>query len=211
MNLLFDLDGTLTDPFPGITRSLIYALTELGYAAPEADALRWCIGPPLRKTLARLLQTDDETRIHTAIAKYRERFTTVGLFENEVYPGIPEALATLGARGHRLFVATSKPQVYAQRIIEHFGLNAHFSHVYGSELDGTRGDKGELIAHIIRQENLKASEVLMIGDREHDVLGALCNGIQTVGVLWGYGTEEELRNAGAARVVSETVELCGIA
>ena len=145
--VFFDLDGTLTDPKPGITQCIAHAMTKLGRTAPEPDSLRWCIGPPLRGSFARLLDTDDDAMLDRAIALYRERFGTVGLFENALYPGIADAIETVRAGGLATFVATSKPHVFATRIVAHFGLAPLFDHVYGSELDGTRVDKGELLAH----------------------------------------------------------------
>jgi phosphoglycolate phosphatase len=140
--IYFDLDGTLTDPKPGITRSIQYALEKLDRAVPSEDELAWCIGPPLRSSLAKLLGGDDLTE--TALSLYRERFGDIGIFEDEVYPGIEHTLAVLASSGRRLFVATSKPVVYAERIIDHFKLAPHFERVFGSELDGRRSDKTEL-------------------------------------------------------------------
>jgi phosphoglycolate phosphatase len=195
--VLFDLDGTLTDPKPGITECIRYALTKLGRAAPEPEALLWCIGPPMPKSFATLLATTDDALIAQGIALYRERFGTVGLFENAVYPGIPEAVAAVRATGLATYVATSKPHVYATRILDHFGLAGLFDGVYGSELDLTRVDKGELIAYALAQERLAPARVVMVGDREHDVLGARRCGVRAIGVTYGYGSETELRAAGA--------------
>jgi phosphoglycolate phosphatase len=197
MNLLFDLDGTLTDPFSGITKCISYALDMLGRKLPPRESLRWCIGPPLKDSFAKLLASDDDELVERAVALYRERFGTVGLFENEVYDGIPEALEALQKNGHTLYVATSKPVVYAERIIDHFGLHRHFKCIFGSELDGTRNDKTSLISHILQTELIAPSETLMIGDRGHDIIGAKENGIHAFGVLWGYGTRDELENSGA--------------
>jgi phosphoglycolate phosphatase len=207
MNLLFDLDGTLTDPFPGITRCIAYALERIGAPVPPADQLCRCIGPPLKHSLARLLATDDETRVEKALGLYRERFGTLGLFENDVYDGIPEALGALNEEGHTLFVATSKPAVYARRIVDHFGLQRYFQNTYGSELDGTRADKTSLIAHILHNESIDGAATVMIGDRAYDMLGAKANGISRLGVLWGYGLQEELETAGAQAVVAAPPEL----
>ena len=138
--IYFDLDGTLTDPKPGITRSIQYALQRLDHPTmPTEDELTWCIGPPLRTSFVRLL--GGETSADLAVSLYRERFSDVGLYENGVYDGIGDVLTTLCASGHRLFVATSKAHVFADRIIDHFGLRDHFEHVFGAELDGTRVDK----------------------------------------------------------------------
>lgn len=197
MNLLFDLDGTLTDPFLGITRCIIHALTALDRPAPPPEDLRWCIGPPLKQSFLALLDNGDDRLAEQAIAHYRERFASVGMFENEVYPGIEQALNELRRQGHRLLVATSKPAIFATKIVEHFGLGIHFQTIYGSELDGTRCDKAELIAHLLQHESLPTDETLMIGDRKHDIIGAKTNGLRTIGVLWGYGTRAELDTAGA--------------
>ena len=141
--IYFDLDGTLTDPKPGITRSIQYALQKLDHPTiPTEDELTWCIGPPLRASFVRLLGGEDYA--DRAVSLYRERFSDIGLFENAVYDGISEVLTTLSQSGQRLFVATSKPHVFATRIVEHFGLRHHFEHVFGSELDGTRVDKSDL-------------------------------------------------------------------
>ncbi len=150
MNLLFDLDGTLTNPFQGITKCISYALEKMGNPSPPREELIWCIGPPLKYSFAKLLRTDNKDLVEKALAFYRERFGTVGLFENEVYEGIPEALETLQAKGHRLYLATSKPRVYAERIMDHFGLTRYFNHIYGAELDGTRNDKTSLISYILQ-------------------------------------------------------------
>lgn len=177
MNLLFDLDGTLTDPFTGITKCILHALHQLERPLPPLESLRWCIGPPLKNSLATLLGSDDDALAESALVLYRERFSTVGLFENDVYEGIPDVLHRLQKNGHILFVATSKPTVYASRIIDHFNLGQYFKTVYGSELDGTRTDKARLISYILQKESIPASETVMIGDREHDIIGATANGL----------------------------------
>lgn len=207
MNLLFDLDGTLTDPFIGITESIRFALVQLGRSAPAADDLRWCIGPPLKESFKQLLETEDATMAEAALDHYRARFGSVGLFENALYDGIPEVLTTLAACGHTLFIATAKPRVFALRITDHFDLDKHFKAVYGSELDGTRSAKGDLIAHILQQEALPASETVMIGDRGYDMAGARHNGVTACGVLWGYGSRAELMAAGARLCLEEPAEL----
>lgn len=209
--LLFDLDGTLTDPHEGITGSIRYAMTQMQRPlSPDAD-LGWCIGPPLPDSFHHLLQTDDTAAVTQAIGFYRERFATAGLYENVLYPSIPEALATLQAAGKRLFVATSKPTVYAQKIVDHFGLSVYFEKVYGSELNGRLGQKSDLIAHILRQEGLAAVATMMIGDRRHDIKGALANGVQAIGVTYGYGTPQELQQAGAHRLIGQPADLTRLA
>jgi phosphoglycolate phosphatase len=204
-NLFFDLDGTLTDSRLGIIRCIEHALDTMGVVCNED--LSFCLGPPLHHSFARLLKTQDEVEIARAVALYRERFSEVGMFENDVYPGIESLLETLKDGGYRLFVATSKPHVYARPILQHFSLDHWFDGIYGSELSGVRSDKTELIAHLIESEKLADAPALMFGDREHDVRGALNNQLTAVGVLWGYGSEAELTAAGAHHLVSQPSEI----
>jgi phosphoglycolate phosphatase len=194
-NLLIDLDGTLTDPREGITRCIAHALWEMGQTPPPDEALLFAIGPPLRDSFATLLDTRDATRIEQAMKHYRDRFATVGLFENEVYPGIPEMLHGLDASGLRLFVATAKPHVYAKQILAHFNLSEPFEAIYGPELDGTRQNKTELLKHLIALERLDPACTMMIGDRIHDIEAAHANGCRSIGIAWGYGSAEELATA----------------
>ena len=198
--VFFDLDGTLTDPKPGITECIRHALGGLGRTPPPAEELLWCIGPPLSASFATLLETTDHTLIARSLALYRERFGTVGLYENAVYAGIPEAVTAVRAAGFATFVATSKPHVYARRIVEHFGLDPLFDGVYGSELDGTRVEKADLIAYALGEERLAPGRVLMIGDRQHDMIGARRCGVRAIGVSYGYGSEAELRTHGAEAI-----------
>ncbi|MBD2529863.1 HAD family hydrolase [Nostoc flagelliforme FACHB-838] len=195
--VLFDLDGTLTDSKLGITRCIQFALSELGYKPPDADELHWCIGPPIKDSFSLLLKTSDDAVLEQAISLYRSRFATIGLFENSLYPQISETLNTIRFAGYQTFVATSKPHIYATQIIEHFGLSSLFNGVYGSELDGTRSVKADLIYHILATEKLSPSHVVMVGDRSHDMIGAKHNHLTTIGVTYGYGTEEELKTHGA--------------
>ena len=208
MDILFDLDGTLTDPVLGITRCIQHALVNLGRTAPDLDSLRRCVGPPLQDSFAELLETTDEALLAEAIRFYRERFKPVGMFENSVYPDVPEGLETLKARGHRLWVATSKPHVFAREIVEHFGLARFFERVHGSELSGLNADKGDLIRHVLAEEGIQPDQAWMVGDRMHDVIGARRNGVEAIGVLWGYGSEEELQSAAPRRIVASMAELC---
>jgi phosphoglycolate phosphatase len=197
--IYFDLDGTLTDPKPGITRSIQYALQKLDHhTIPTEDELTWCIGPPLRASFAKILGGEDDA--DRAVSLYRERFSDIGLYENGVYDGISEVLTTLSQSGQRLFVATSKPHVFAEHIIEHFGLRHHFEHVFGSELDGTRVDKSDLLEYALKIAAVDPSKTLMIGDRSHDMVGAGNNGMKGIGVLYGYGSRDELIGAGALHV-----------
>jgi len=196
--IFFDLDGTLTDPKPGITGSIQYALRKLDRAVPSQDELTWCIGPPLRASFAALL--GGEELADRAVDLYRERFGDVGLFENSVYPDIEQVLATLHEAPRRMFVATSKPHVFATRIVAHFGLSGYFEHVFGSELDGRRVNKVDLLAYALQQTGVDPAAAVMIGDRSHDVIGAKRNGIRAVGVTYGYGSAEELVEAGASHL-----------
>lgn len=205
--LLFDLDGTLTNPFVGITRCMQYALGKLGRPVPEADTLRIHIGPPLQVTFPKLLETDDPVLAAECLRLYRERYADVGKFENELIEGIAGTVAAFAASGHFLSVATSKLESYSQEIVAHFGLSPHFQAVHGSQLDGSRADKGDLVRHILAAEGLDPSRTIMIGDRLHDVQGAARNGVRTIGVLWGFGDRAELEEAGAAAIAAVPAEL----
>jgi len=198
--VLFDLDGTLTDPREGITRCIAHALERMGIEPPPLDALTFAIGPPLRASLAQLLGRDDPADVERALAFYRERFADVGLFENAPYAGIHEALDAIRASGARLFVATSKPIVYAERIVRHFGLDAHFVEVHGCELDGTREDKRDLLAHLLPRHAIAPGRAVMIGDRGVDMRAARHHGLHALGALWGYGSCAELEEHGAHRL-----------
>jgi len=200
--IFFDLDGTLTDPKPGITRSIQHALERLDMTFPHEDELTWCIGPPLRPSLAKLVGEDAADR---ALAHYRERFSTIGIYENSLYPGVPDLLA--GLRGKRLFLATSKPAPYAHRILAHFGIAGFFEQVFGSDMDGTNADKSDLIRHALAETQLSPIDAVMVGDRSHDIAGARQNGMTGLGVLYGYGTEKELWEAGAMAVFATVAEL----
>jgi phosphoglycolate phosphatase len=197
MHLVFDLDGTLTDPREGITRSYIHALEQLGLTAPTAKELEKYIGPSVREVLAELLATADSARIEHAVALYRERFGTVGLFENFPYPEVHATLRALTEAGFVLWVCTSKPRIYAHRILEHLDLARYFRGVYGCELDGALSDKAELLAHLFEREAIPPTSAIMIGDRKHDVRAARLNGTHCIGVLYGFGDASELFEAGA--------------
>ena len=196
MDILVDLDGTLVDPKPGLIGSVQHALRKLGQPVPPVDELLWLIGPPFRVSLPNLLGSPD--RVEEAIGYYRESYLDGGMYDAVVYAGVDEALDALGMAGHRLFVATSKPHRYARPIVEHFGLDAHLHAVHGPELDGTNDHKADLIAHILREEGIAPEAALMVGDRHFDVTAAARNGLSAIGVTWGYGSAEELTQAGAA-------------
>ena len=188
--MIFDLDGTLTDPKEGITRCVQYALARLGIHEPDADKLIPYIGPPLAYGFS-TFHGIDAARIPDAIAAYRERFVARGMLENKLYKGIVPLLTTLGQRGVRMVLATSKLEPYAVRILEHFSLLPHFSLVAGSLHDGSRAEKGEVIAHVMATLGLDPANALMIGDTKFDVIGARDNGLDTVAVSYGYGRWEE--------------------
>lgn len=194
-HILIDLDGTLTDPHIGITTCIRYAMQKMAMPLDEHISLDWCIGPPLKASFLQLLQTADEEKAEQALAFYRERFSRIGLFENEVYPYVAVTLKTLREQGYTLWVATAKPTIYATQILKHFALADYFQHIYGSELNGVRTDKGDLIAYILERENLLAEQCIMVGDREFDILGARKNRIKTIAVNYGYGTKEEIAAA----------------
>lgn len=199
--LLFDLDGTLTDPGLGITSCIRYAMEKMGGPLEPREAYARFIGPPLQQSFAQLLGAGREHLVHAAVAAYRERFGDVGMWENERYDGIDDVLTELRGRGHRLFVATSKPTFYARPIVERFELAGHFEDVYGAEMDGTRAKKRDLLAHVAALESLEPARTIMIGDRGPDMSGARANGMRTLGVSYGYGSREELLHAGAEQVV----------
>ena len=205
--VLLDLDGTLTDPRPGIVRSIRHALDRLGRPCPDDDVLATCNGPPLRGSFSRLLETTDPALVERAMGLYRERFAEIGLYENEVYAGIPAMLEALGHAGRRLYVATAKPAVFAEQIVRHFDLDRHFAGVYGPDLAGRLDDKADLLHHLLATERLAAGGTIMVGDRQGDVLAALANGLRAVGVLWGYGSRDELLGAGAGAVCEAPGEL----
>ena len=205
--VVLDLDGTLTDPRPGIVRCIRHALERLARPCPSEDALAACIGPPLRATFGALLATADPRLIERAMGIYRERFAEVGLYENGVYEGIPAVLAELRAQGRRLFVATAKPRVFAERIVRHFALDRYFAGVYGPDLDGHLDEKSDLLAHLLASEKLEAAGVVMVGDRYTDVAAARTHGLRSIGALWGYGTRAELTEAGADALCATPAEL----
>lgn len=205
-HVYFDLDGTLTDPYEGITKCILYALDELGFPHPDDDYLYSCIGPPLWDTFPELVG-DDLTR--KAVDLYRERFVEVGWQENKPYEGIVDALKAIAGAGHLLFVATAKPHIHAARIVEHFGMGEFFATVYGSELDGTRGTKTELLEFAVGR-NPGGARHVMVGDRKHDLIGAVANRMTPVGVAYGYGSVEELEGAGASAIAASPADLPGI-
>ena len=193
-NLLFDLDGTLTDSRVGIIRSIQHATRALGIEPPPEESLGWCVGPPMRENFARLLGTDDSMLIDRAFAHYLERYESIGYRENRVYDGVP-AMLTAVTPGRRLIVATSKLTSSAERILAEFKLRDFFEGVFGSERDGRFADKRELVPHVLSAARLDARDTAIVGDRVHDIDGGRAAGIVTIGALWGYGTRDELSGA----------------
>lgn len=193
--LIFDLDGTLTDPSEGITRCILHALKTLNCPLPERVELERLIGPPLHESFAKLLGSSEDA--DRAVGIFRERYGVSGLFENRVYPGVSRALEELKRTGAIMFVATSKPREYALRIMDSFGLSVFFKGIHGSEMSGHLSDKTMLLDHVLRTEQLPRHRSVMIGDRWHDVAAAKANGTLSLGITWGFGSVEELRNSGA--------------
>ena len=205
----FDLDGTLTDPALGITNSFVHALKFFGLEVPSYEKLCTFIGPPLVATFQNEFGFDDEKSME-GVKKYREYFAQKGIFENKVYEGIENVLAQLQSKGKHLVVATSKPEEYSVKILEHFKLAQYFEHICGSNMDETRSKKEEVIAYAMEKCGIgdgEKSKVLMIGDREHDIIGAKKNGIKSCGVLYGYGSRKELEVAGADYIAENVTDL----
>ncbi|MED1410174.1 MULTISPECIES: HAD family hydrolase [Bacillus] len=204
---LFDLDGTLTDPKEGIINSVLYALEKMGIEEVNISELDSFIGPPIQQSFAERYNMS-EIEVEEAVVYFREYLKKSGLLENKIYDGIPTLLQELKDAGNRLYVATSKPTIFAKQVIEHFQLTSFFEEIVGSNLDGTRIKKEEIIAHILQtNEELKKEEIVMIGDRKHDIIGANNNGIASIGVLYGYGSEKELSEARATYIVKDVEEL----
>lgn len=203
--ILFDLDGTLTDSAPGILNSVRYACRKMGLEMPAEATLRKFLGPPLIDSFRTLVGLSDADA-DRAVDAFREYFPETGIFENEVYPGIPALLTDLKAAGKTVIIATSKPEAFAKRIMEHFDLARYCDCICGATLDETRTDKAEVIAYALATAGIAdKSRVVMVGDREHDVIGAKRNGLPCVGAVYGYGSAEELTAAGAD-ALAETVE-----
>ncbi len=210
--VIFDLDGTLTDSASGIVSSFRHALARIGAAVPDGDLASLVVGPPMHVTLSGMGLGE---RADEAIAAYRADYTTRGWSMNAVYDGIPELLADLRAKGVRLAVATSKSEPMAQRIVEHFGLDDHFEVVAGASVDGVRSSKADVVAHALAQLGPLPADVLMVGDRDHDVLGAAAHGIDTIVVGWGYGARDfddpgAVRAAGHVSTIDDLREVLGV-
>ncbi len=205
-HLLFDLDGTLADPSEGITKSIAYALDHLGISSPSLTALQSWIGPPIKQSLMDLYNLD-EVAADRGVAKYRERFTDIGIYENKLFEGIPELLEAAKAQDYNIYLATSKPTVFAERILRYFKIDPYFNFVGGSGLDDSRPTKAHVIEHVMDQTDISADTALMIGDRKYDIIGGQTFQIDTVGVLYGFGDRTELEKAGATYIVDNIHEL----
>lgn len=207
--VFFDLDGTLTDPGLGITNCIIYALDKMGKEIPSRESLYRFIGPPLLDSFMEYIgMTENEAR--EAIRLYRERFSTVGLFENTPYEGIYTALDKIKDSGKKLYIATSKPEEFAVRILVHFNLIKYFDIVCGASMTENRSTKDAVIAYALEKIGCDTNEVLMVGDRHHDINGARVHGIDAAGVLWGYGSKEEFEEAGAKYILENMDEMVSL-
>ena len=205
--IFFDLDGTLTDPGEGITKSVEYALNKYGIQVEDRRSLYKFIGPPLTDSFSEFYGFSEEKAVE-AVSFYREYFGVTGLFENEVYDGIVSVLETLKERGMHLLVATSKPEEYSVRILDKFGLSGYFDFICGATMSGSRVKKADIIAYALESAGVEdKSEVLMVGDRHHDIDGAKVNGLDSMGVTYGYGDRAELEEAGADYIVSAPMEI----
>lgn len=202
--ILFDLDGTLTDSGEGIINCASLALEKLGLPVPDRETMRVFVGPPLRESFPKFGVRNED--VEEAIAIYRSRYVPIGMFENTPYPGIRALLAALKAQGHKLYVATSKPESMAKAILEKFELANYFDAIYGASLDSSRDSKEKVIAYVLAQ-NGPCDDIIMVGDTHFDVLGAADNGIQTIGVSWGYGKVDDMVAAGAIRIAYSPAEL----
>lgn len=204
--VLFDLDGTLTNPGLGITNSVMYALGEMGYEVPPRKELYKFIGPPLHESFQVYFGMTPEASVE-AVRQYRVYYRDKGIFENEVYEGIVPLLQKLKAAGRRLVLATSKPEEFAKIIMAHYGLDAYVCEIAGSTMGTDRSRKGQVIAYALKEFNIDPASAVMVGDREHDIIGGRENGIAGIGVTFGYGSLEELHSAGAVAVADSPQEL----
>lgn len=204
--VLFDLDGTLTDPAEGIVNALVYALEKLGVEAINRQELLRFIGPPLADSFSEIYGFDEE-KTEITIKYYREYFSSKGIFENQIYEGIPELLKTLKSHGYNVIMATSKPEKFALEIAKHFKISGDFDFIAGATLDERRNKKSDVIAYALKTCHISADQAVMVGDRKFDIAGAKLNGLEAIGVLYGYGDVSELKEAGAVKIVASVAEL----
>lgn len=205
--ILIDLDGTITDSEEGITKSVQYALGKMGIEIEDLNSLRKHIGPPLRDSFMDFYHFDSE-KANEAVKIYREYYEVKGIFENKVYDGIKEMCHRLSSAGKKLIVATSKPEVFAKKIMEHYDLARYFTNICGSTMDGSREKKGDVIRYTLEKNQIMDfDQVVMVGDRFHDVVGAKENGLASIGVLYGFGSRKELEEAGAGQIAESVKDL----
>lgn len=207
--ILFDLDGTVTNPQKGITNSVAYALEYFGIHTEDNITLNKYIGPPLRQSFMEFAGLSEE-QSHIGMMKYREYYGPKGIYENQVYEGIPELFEKLKSEGKKIILATSKPWIYAEMILEKFDLKKYFDFVSGSELNGVRTGKADVIKYAIEKYNIPINNAVMVGDREHDIIGAKKNGLKTIGVLYGFGSEKEFKSAGVDYIAESVEEIFNI-
>ncbi len=206
--ILFDLDGTLTESGEGITKSVQYALEKLGQPEPDLKKLEVFVGPPLLQQFMKYAGLDEETAVK-AVEYYRERYTDIGIFENEVYPGVEDMLDKLRGKGYILAVASSKPERFVKKVLDHFDLTKYFQEIVGSEMNGGRTSKADVIEEALDRLHMAdhREQVVMVGDKEHDVFGARKAGLQCLAVSYGYGSEEELKNANPLKIADSAQEV----
>ncbi|MGX6979721.1 HAD family hydrolase [Vagococcus elongatus] len=208
--VLFDLDGTVTNPEEGIIAAIKYSLKHMDLELLSDEQLKKFIGPPLKDSFQKHYHLSDEES-HEAVNFYREYYATKGIFENYLYPGMSDVLQILLEKGLLLGIATSKPEKYAKQIMTYFNLETYFAGVFGSKMDGTRSQKAEVISYALTHfPAIEKEEVVMIGDREYDILGAKKNGLKSIGVLYGFGSRDELEQAGATAIVDAPREIINV-
>ncbi len=207
--VLFDLDGTILASQPGIYRSIAYALQKLSLPMPDERELIAFLGPPLTIGFSQVCHVPEE-QVDDAVKFYREYYNNGGMFEAYIYEGLPDVLNSLTENNIQCFITTSKPEVFAKRILAHFGIDTLFTDIYGSELNGDRVHKADVLRYCLEQQNLTADDVVLVGDRMYDAVGAADVGIPCIGITYGYGTREELEEAGATMVLDSAEEICAI-
>lgn len=208
-SLLFDLDGTVADPLQAFASSLFYAFDKMKIPRASIETIRTAIGPPMQETMSTIFHLPPEKHAEF-MATYREHHGVDGIKDYTIYPGIEDLLKDLHGK-YKIYLATSKPHVYASRILITEKLDKYFNHMYGAELNGVNSKKGDLISHIIKTEKLDPKDCIMIGDRKHDILGAQSNHMRSIGVLWGFGDRPELEISGANYIVEKPHEITGLA
>jgi phosphoglycolate phosphatase len=209
-SVLLDLDGTLADSRPGIEACFRHMLAELGHDPSKAGDVSWAVGPPIAVSIKALLATFGDERVDLGVTVYRARYTTVGLYQCSVFPGVVEMLAALTESGRALCVATSKRRDFAERVVDYLGLRQYLPRVYGALPGGGLDEKKDLLAEILRVEGYEATQTVMVGDRLHDIHAAQANKLRSIGVIWGYGGEAELRAAGADVLAATPAEVVAL-